>query len=513
MLLKNKILARVLLIAVAFVLALAGCSVAEDLSGRLQGGQKLTPSSTPASSQSEEMQRTQQLNEILLYPAIGAQNTALSDVMLEFATINHKRIFDSQVRYLSENTVMSTNIILPTGHTLYQDENGYFIFSGEDVVYVRSDLNTSLEDPDSPLYDTRGLLHDWLKLNGDSLYDENGVLISFDDASVFTPAVTLPLKYNNLILNAYDATEVLDSNNLMVPLSTWGISTLSDAKKLYDLAEDKVMIRSKPYVPVVQTDALTLYFNGSDGFLIDIRSLSLPRKETEQGTPGILDYSQIAVAAQQLYTEKLNDMELAPKFEVSDLIAGKPVTVYNSYSARIEAITPIGKDSEENLTLSLDALRVLYGAQLMLDPNTDSLHLYTDPLYLNLVEHILGNDAPLLSARYVSDSMADETFLQQQEQRRTNSGYLTTLATTETQPGVPRPIIRTPRSGQFVYPGSSTKIWVSYYKGKGEPVSLRPTIQGDWVWNDATGFWEGVSPLSGMMVVWHPSYAAAFTIR
>ena len=513
MFIKNKIFARVLLVAAAFVLALAGCSVAEDLSGRLQGGQKLTPSSTPASSQSEEMQHTQQLNEILLYPSIGGQNTTLSDVLLQSATINHKRIFDSQVQYLTENTVMSTNIILPTGHTLYEDENGYFIFSGEDVAYVRSDLNTSIEDPDSPLYDTRGLLHDWLNLNGDSLYDENGVLISFDDASVFTPAVTLPVKYNNLILNAYDATEVLDSNNLTVPLSAWGVTSLSDANKLYDLAEDKVMIRSKPYVPVVQTDALTLYFNGTDGFMIDVHSLSLPRKETEQGTPGLLDFSQIAVVSEQLYTEKLGDMGLAPKFEVSDLTAGKSVTVYNPYSSRIEAITPIGLDGEGNLTLSLDALRVLYGAQLMLDPNTDSMHLYTDPLYLGLVEHILGNDMPLSSARYVNDATADNTFVRQQEQRRANSGYLTTLATTETQPGVPKPVIRTPRSGQFVYPGSSTKIWVSYYKGKGEPVSLRPTIQGDWVWNDATGFWEGVSPLSGKMVVWHPSYAAAFTIR
>ncbi len=509
---KNKILSRILLVIVAFVLALAGCGVAEDLNGKLQMRQKFAPSSTPASSESEQ-QDAPVLSEIRLYPAVGAIYTAVSDRMLEYATENHKRIFDNQVLYLSENEVKSTNIILPTGHTLYEDKKGYFIFSGENAVYVRSDLKVSLEDPDNPLYDTRGLLHDWLVLNGDSLYDENGVLVAFEDAVGFTPAVTLPLNYNSLILNAYDATELLDSNSLTVVLSPWGVSTLSDAKKLYSSAEEKVMIRSKPYVAVVQTDALTIYFNGDDGFLIDIHSFALPRKQAEQGTPSILDYSQLATLAENLYTDKLNEMELAPKFEVTDLIAGKPVTVYNPYSAKIEAVTPIGLDSEQNLTLSLDALRVLYGVQLMIDPDTDSLRLYTDPLYRDLVEHILGNDPTNLSVRYVNEALVDETFLRQQEERKASSGYLTTLATTDTQPGVPKPVIRSPRSGQFVYPGSSTKIWVSYYKGKGEPVSLCPTIDGDWVWNDATGFWEGVSPLSGKMVVWHPSYAAAFTIR
>lgn len=519
MLFKNKIIARALLIAVAFVLALAGCGVAEDIGSLMHGRQQLAASSgvssplTSEETKDAQEQEAQTLREIRLYPAVGAQLGGNNDVLLQYANENHRRIFDSQVRYISDHEVTSTNIILPTGHTLYEDENGYFIFSGEEVVRVSPQLSSSLEDPSNPLYDTRGLMHDWLILNGDSLFDENGVLVTFDDASEFVPVSAQPLQYNNLILNAYDATEVLDSTNLSVSLWVFGVSTLADAKRLYDETEDKVVIRNRLYAPVIESDALTLYFNGTDGFLIDVHSYTLPRKETDQGTPGVMDYSELAVAAEQMYTQKLNTIGLAPRFEVQDIIAGKPITVYNPYSGKIEAVKPIDVDGDGKLSLSLDVLRILYGVQLMIDPNTETLHLYTDPLYMGLVQHLLGKSVDLQPVRYIDDTTADQTYLQQQEERAENNGYLTTLASDETEPSVPKPLIRTPRSGQFVYPGSNTKIWVSHYKGKGEPVSLRPTIGGQWVWNNATGFWEGVSELSGKMVVWHPSYAAAFTIR
>ncbi|MFA9381437.1 MAG: hypothetical protein ACERKO_10310, partial [Acetanaerobacterium sp.] len=448
---------------------------------------------------------------IRLYPTIGAPLGAQRDTLLEYATQNHKRIFDYQVRYISENEVKSTNITLPTGHTLYEDADGCFIFSGGDVVHVRADLDASLENPNNPLYDTRGLLHDSLALGGGSLYDENGVLISFDDIGAFSSAEAQGLSYNNLIVNSYFACEVLDSEGLDVPLSVLGLSTLEDAQTLYDDAEDKVMIRGEGYVPVVRTDVLTLYYDGS-GFLIDVHSLALPRKADEDAKPGILDYYELAKAADVLYTQSLNEIGLAPSFDACDLVPGTAVTMYNPYSGKIEGITPIGVNAQGELTLSLEALRVMYGVQLMFDPGTETLHMLTDPLYLDLVEHILGNGETLCAAHYVGADAVDETYLVQQKERFSDDSYLfEELSTVEE--GVPRPIIRTPRTGQFVYPGSSTKIWVSYYKGKGEPVGLRPTVEGDWVWNDSTGFWEGVSPLSGQMVVWHPSYSAAFTIR
>ncbi len=514
MLQMNKLTARMLLIAVAFILSLVGCSVTEDINTLVQGRQQLSQSSSESPAQpSESTAQPQKLSPIRLYPTVNASMGGPDSVLLEYASENHRLIFDSQVRYLDEHEVTSTNIILPTGHTLYQDETGYFIFSGANVVYVRQDLNADLEDPDNPLYDTRGLLHDSLMLGGDSLYDENGVLVAFDDMSRFTAANTVSLVYNNLILNSYDAFEVLDSNRLSVPLSTLGLQTLGDAQASYQAAQDKVMIRSRPYVPVIQSDAIIIYFNGTDGFLIDVHSFTLPRKQTEERTPGILDYSKLADAASALHTQKLNAMGLAPRFEATDLIAGRAITVYNPYSAKIEEITPIEMDKDGSLSLSLEALRILYGVQLMRDPDTETLHLYTDPYYLSLTEHILGNSQSGSAVRFIGSDSVNEMYAQQQAERQTNRGYLSAVVTKENEPGVPIPIIRTPRSGQFVYPGSSTKIWVSYYKGKGEPVSLRPASGGDWVWNNATGFWEGVSPLSGKKIVWHPSYAAAFTIR
>lgn len=506
----NKIMARALLLGAAFLLALAGCGVAKDLGSLAHGRQQLS-ASAPASASSEEQQEPQQPTDIRLYPAFGGWYAARDTVLLDYATENYRRIFNRQLRYLAEHEVVSTNIILPTGHTLYEDEEGIFLFSGAEVVRVKGELGASLEDPSNPLYDTRGLMHDWLSLGADALYDENGVLVTFENVASFTPVTAQEARYNNLIFNAYDAAEVLDSAGLTVPLSVLGVATLEQAKAVFNAMEEPVMIRSKPYAPVWDSDALTIYYNGQDGFLIDPHSMTLPRKESEQGIPGILDYSELEDAALALYAQKLADTGLAPSFEVTDFTAGKSVTVYNPTSGKIEAVTPIDLDGQGNLSLSLEALRILYGVQLMLDPGTDTLHMYTDPLYPGIVRHILGKEQTLSPVRCISAATADETFLEQQQERAENGMYLTDLAV-KTEPGVPAPVIRTPRSGQFVYPGSGTKIWVSYYKGKGEPVSLRPA-SGDWAWNDATGFWEGISSLSGKMVVWHPSYAAAFTIR
>lgn len=512
----------------AFFCMLAGCGLAEDFRELTQGNQLLSLSapseaaaSAKASSQEAALQPPKVLTEIKLYPTIGALDNTQRNALLEIAAKNRKMIFDFQVRYISEHEVKSTNIVLPSGHTLYQDAEGYFVFSGGQVVHLRKDLNMSLDNPNHPLYDPNGLMHDALALAGCSLYDENGVLISFENVSGFFAATERTASYNNLIVNSFFACEVLDSTSLNVPLSVFGVATLEDAVDLYENAlknqkegeEKGVMIGSAQYVPVVDTDALKLYFNGTDGFLLDVASLSLPRKETGDETPGMIDYYAFSRTAEAVYADTLAELGLHASYDPKDIVPNKPITLYNSYTHRVEEIVPIVMDTEGRLSLSLLSLRLLFGAELTLDGETKTLHLVTDPYYNRMVQHILGQEEQEASVRYVGSGSLDVTYLKQQEQRSASTDYLFEELEATTKPGVPQPIIRTPKSGQFVYPGSNTKIWISYYKRKGEPTSLRPTVQGDWVWNDVTGFWEGVSPLSGLMVVWHPSYSAPFTIR
>ncbi|SDM74712.1 hypothetical protein [Acetanaerobacterium elongatum] len=506
----------IIIILVALFLCLLGsCTLVESIAGTtVLGGQAtLSSGSSNVPTSSAVSSSIMSLKDITLYPAVGALNEAQLKLLLGYATENHREIFNFQVAYISDSKATSTNIILPTGHTLYEDEKGRFIFSGGNVVYVKDTEETkNLEDPDNPLYNTE-LMRDVLELDGRQLYDENGVLISFEDISNFLPITGTAVDYNNVIINAGFAAEALNSTTLNLPLSFFGLKTLDDAKMIYSQAKESVMISGVSYVPVVHTDILSIYFDGNNGFLLDVHSLALPRKTSHTGIPETLDYYGFENASKSLYTGPLNEMGLNPVFEAKELIPNQKITVYDSFTGKLEEITPLLADENGALSLSLEAVHIMFGARLTMDDGTKTLHVLTDPYYSGLTEQLLGSELTDKPVRVIDENTAAAEYQTQQQKRLENGDYLPETVETASEPSLPKTIIRTPKRGQFTYPGSSTKIWKSGYAGKPEPTGLSPTMSGDWVWNSATGFWEGTSPLSGEKIVWHPSYGAAFTIR
>lgn len=509
----KTILIVIVLIAL-FLCLFGGCTLVESIAGTAAFGGKATLSTGSADTQvSSAASSAEPLKDITLYPAVGALNDTQRKLLLDYATENHREIFNYQVAYISDSKATSTNIILPTGHTLYEDEKGRFIFSGGSVIYVKDTTETkNLEDPNNPLYNTE-LMRDALELGGRQLYDENGVLISFEDVSGFLPVTGTAVSYNNVIINSGFAGEELNSTTLNLPLSFFGLQTLEDAKSIYSKAEESVVIRGVSYVPVVHTDILSLYFNGRDGFLLDVQSLALPRKTTEKGVPGTLDYYGLQNTAEALYAGELNEMGLNPVFEATELIPNRKITVYNSFTGKLEEIAPLLQDENGTLSLSLEAVKILFGASITMDEETKTLHLLTDPYYPALTEQLLGSAQTDKQVRVVDEITSATEYQAQQQERLENDDYLIETKETASEASLPATVIRTPKRGQFIYPGSSTKIWKSGYAGKSEPAGLYPAMAGDWAWNSATGFWEGTSPLSGEKIVWHPSYGAAFTIR
>ncbi len=508
-----KIILCVIALVTVLLCLLGGCRLAENIIDMSVFGRHPSLSDSTALSSSEASSSAPVLKEITLYPAVGAVNEAQREILLNYAAQNYRELFNFQVGYISDNKVTSTNVILPTGHTLYEDEKGRFIFSGGSVVYVKGSEETeNLEAPDNPLYDY-SLMHDALGLSGKQLYDESGVLISFEDTGAFTPVSSASVSYNNIILNVSFAAETLDSTSLNIPLSVFGMATLDDAKAAFANAEDVVMIRNGRYVPVVDNDILTLYFNGDNGFLLDVKSLILPRKPSDGGVSPMLDYYNLEKAAASLYTKALNEMELSPVFEAKDIVPNQKITAYNSFTGKLEEVTPLLTDDQGRLSVSLEALHVLFGVNLVMDNETKTLHVLTDPYYRSFVEEMLGGQKTTELLKSIDEQKAAPEFLQQQQGRMEDTSYLYEAAAVVVESGLPAPVVRTPKTGQFTYPGSHTKIWKSGYAGKSEPADLYPSMEGDWVWNSETGFWEGSSPLSGEKAVWHPSYGAAFTIR
>lgn len=471
---KNaKVIAAVVFGALLF--GVAGCS-APQVKVKSETAFSVSQAAAPQASAVDDQSPT----PMTLYAAIGKLEGADREILISYAQENYRRIFEYQVNYINETKASSTNVILPTGHTVYENENGKFIFSGDKAVYIYADESpaSSLKNPNNPLYNPE-IMRDVLKLDGSQLRDENGVILYLESGEDFKEVDPSDVSFNNVIVNASFAFELLDSTTLNLPLAEFGVADIETAKALYtgESADDKkggkaeakpapkTIINGVSYAKIVDNDVFSIFFDGSEGFVVDFKTLYMPRQQNESG---MIDFNAYTGLVSKLYTSELNAMGITPAFAIGAITPNVPVTVYDSATGKILPVTLLNKDDEGKLSISLEAAQKLFGISFLIDEETKTLHVYTDPTAYALTQHFLGNPATTDIVKSVTSQNPDEAFVLQQEERYMDDSYIYEEAMEQSSLR-PTPVIRTPKSGQITYPAVQQKFGVPTTRAKASP--------------------------------------------